>query len=358
MSLYDNIRRVTPYVPGEQPAGKVIKLNTNECPYAPSPRVSEAIAACDAGHLRLYPEPDCHTLKEAIAAHYAVKPDEVFVGVGSDDVLALAFLTFFAGQKPVLFPDITYSFYDVWAELYAIPYETVPLAADFTLRPEDYARENGGVIFANPNAPTGLALPLSGVEEILAKNPESVVIVDEAYVDFGAETALPLLKKYENLVVVRTMSKSRALAGMRIGYAFAAKRLIRAMEDVKASINSYTMTTLSLSAGKAGRRLLSGNAWKNHQDARGNEGVTSKAWLFRHGIEDELPLRAKSRHPGANALRRAAKARHLCALLQETTHRRTPAHHHRHGRGHEAASRRTPLPQQKMKNAPGRRNGM
>ena len=251
MSLYDNIRRVTPYVPGEQPAGKVIKLNTNECPYAPSPRVAEAIAACDAGRLRLYPEPDCHTLKEAIAAHYAVKPDEVFVGVGSDDVLALAFLTFFAGQRPVLFPDITYSFYDVWAELYAIPYETVPLAADFTLRPEDYARENGGVIFANPNAPTGLALPLSGVEEILAKNPESVVIVDEAYVDFGAETALPLLKKYENLVVVRTMSKSRALAGMRIGYAFASKRLIRAMEDVKASINSYTMTTLSLSAGKA-----------------------------------------------------------------------------------------------------------
>ena len=164
---------------------------------------------------------------------------------------ALAFLTFLAGQKPVLFPDITYSFYDVWAELYAIPYETVPLATDFTLRPEDYARQNGGVIFANPNAPTGLALPLSGVEEILATNPESVVIVDEAYVDFGAETALPLLKKYENLVVVRTMSKSRALAGMRIGYAFAAKRLIRAMEDVKASINSYTMTTLSLAAGKA-----------------------------------------------------------------------------------------------------------
>ena len=251
MSLYDNIRRVTPYVPGEQPAGKVIKLNTNECPYAPSPRVAEAIAACDAGRLRLYPEPDCHTLKEAIAAHYAVKPDEVFVGVGSDDVLALAFLTFFAGKKPVLFPDITYSFYDVWAELYAIPYETVPLGADFTLRPEDYARENGGIVFANPNAPTGLALPLSGVEEILAKNPESVVVVDEAYVDFGAETALPLLKKYENLVVVRTMSKSRALAGMRIGYAFAAKRLIRAMEDVKASINSYTMTTLSLAAGKA-----------------------------------------------------------------------------------------------------------
>ena len=251
MSLYDNIRHVTPYVPGEQPAGKVVKLNTNECPYAPSPRVAEAIAACDAGRLRLYPEPDCHTLKEAIAAHYAVKPDEVFIGVGSDDVLALAFLTFFAGQKPVLFPDITYSFYDVWAELYAIPYETVPLAADFTLRPEDYARQNGGVIFANPNAPTGLALPLSGVEEILAKNPESVVIVDEAYIDFGAETALPLLKKYENLVVVRTMSKSRALAGMRIGYAFASKRLIRALEDVKASINSYTMTTLSLSAGKA-----------------------------------------------------------------------------------------------------------
>lgn len=251
MSLYDNIRRVTPYVPGEQPRGKVIKLNTNECPYAPSPRVAEALAACDAGRLRLYPEPDCHTLKEAIAAHYEVSPGEVFVGVGSDDVLALAFLTFFAGKKPVLFPDITYSFYDVWAELYSIPYETVPLADDFTLKPQDYARPNGGIIFANPNAPTGIALPLAGVEEILEANPDSVVIVDEAYVDFGAETALALRKKYENLVVVRTMSKSRALAGMRIGYAFASERLIQAMEDVKASINSYTMTTLSLAAGKA-----------------------------------------------------------------------------------------------------------
>lgn len=251
MSLYDNIRRVTPYVPGEQPQGNVIKLNTNECPYAPSPRVAAAIAACAADRLRLYPEPDCHTLKEALAAHYGVKPGEVFVGVGSDDVLALAFLTFFAGQKPILFPDITYSFYDVWAKLYAIPYETVPLAADFTLRPEDYARANGGIVFANPNAPTGLALPIAGVEEILAANPDSVVIVDEAYVDFGAETALALLKEHENLVVVRTMSKSRALAGMRIGYAFASKRLIDAMEDVKASINSYTMTTLSLAAGKA-----------------------------------------------------------------------------------------------------------
>ena len=251
MSLYDNIRRVTPYVPGEQPAGEVIKLNTNECPYAPSPRVAAAIAACSTDRLRLYPEPDCHTLKEALAAHYETDAAEVFVGVGSDDVLALAFLTFFAGKKPVLFPDITYSFYDVWAELYNIPYETVPLTEDFTLRPEDYARENGGIVFANPNAPTGIALPLTGVEEILSSNPDSVIIVDEAYVDFGAATALPLLKKYENLVVVRTMSKSRALAGMRIGYAFASPRLIRAMEDVKASINSYTMTTLSLAAGKA-----------------------------------------------------------------------------------------------------------
>lgn len=251
MSLYDNIRRVTPYVPGEQPAGKVIKLNTNECPYAPSPCVAAAIASCETDRLRLYPEQDCHTLKEALASHYAVEPSEVFVGVGSDDVLALAFLTFFAGKSPVLFPDITYSFYDVWAELYSIPYETVPLADDFTLRPEDFARTNGGIIFANPNAPTGLALPLAGVEEILASNRDSVVIVDEAYVDFGAQTALALLKKYENLVVVRTMSKSRALAGMRIGYAFASARLIQSMEDVKASINSYTMTTLSLAAGKA-----------------------------------------------------------------------------------------------------------
>ena len=251
MSLFDNIRRVTPYVPGEQPAGEVIKLNTNECPYAPSPRVAEAIASVGHSRLRLYPEPDCHTLKDALSAYYGISPKKVFVGVGSDDVLALAFLTFFAGRKPILFPDITYSFYDVWAELYGIPYDTVPLSEDFTLDPADYARENGGIVFANPNAPTGIELPLAGVEQIISSNPDSVVIVDEAYVDFGGETALPLLETYENLVIVRTMSKSRALAGMRIGYAFAGERLIAAMEDVKASINSYTMTTLSLAAGKA-----------------------------------------------------------------------------------------------------------
>lgn len=253
MSAWEkNVRRVTPYVPGEQPreAG-FIKLNTNENPYPPSPAVQRALEGAKASELRLYPDPAATDLTEAIADYHHVGREQVFVGVGSDDVLAMSFMTFFQGEKPILFPDITYSFYPVWAGLFGVPYETVSLDGEFRIRPEDYRRQNGGIIFPNPNAPTGLFLPLDQVEEILKNNPDSVVIVDEAYVDFGGTSALPLIDQYENLLVVQTFSKSRSMAGMRIGYAFGSRKLIAAMENVKYSYNSYTMNQAALCLGTA-----------------------------------------------------------------------------------------------------------
>ena len=247
----DNIRKVTPYSPGEQPQGKVIKLNTNESPYPPSPKVTETLRSLDWDRLRLYPDPKMSDLIESLAAHYGVKTTEVFAGVGSDDVLSMCFLTFFAGDRPVFFPDITYSFYDVWADVYRIPYETKALDDDFRIRPEDYYADNGGVVIANPNAPTGIGADLLMIEDIIQHNPDSVVIVDEAYIDFGAESALPLINKYDNLIVVRTMSKSRAMAGMRLGYCFGNEKLIRYLNDVKYSVNSYTLNYPSIAAGKA-----------------------------------------------------------------------------------------------------------
>ena len=253
MSVWEKyIRQVEPYVPGEQPAGKnLIKLNTNENPYPPSPKVEEALKNMDPEAFRKYPDPASSVLTGALARCYGVDPSQVFVGVGSDDVLAMAFMTFFNGEHPILFPDITYSFYPVWAGLFGVPYETVPLDREFRIRPEDYRRENGGIIFPNPNAPTGLFLPLDQVEEILKNNPDSVVIVDEAYVDFGGTSALPLIDKYENLLVVQTFSKSRSMADMRIGYAFGSRKLISAMENVKYSYNSYTMDQAALCLGTA-----------------------------------------------------------------------------------------------------------
>ncbi len=248
-----NIRRVTPYTPGEQPkvTGDLIKLNTNENPYGPSPRVREAVDSLPLDEMRLYPNVTAEPLAKALASYHGLSEKQVFVGVGSDDVLANCFLTFFAGEKPILFPDITYSFYDVWADLYKIPYKRVPLAEDFTVCAQDYKQENGGIVIANPNAPTSIAAPLNLIEEIIRNNPDSVVIVDEAYVDFGGETALPLLEKYANLVVVRTFSKSRSFAGMRIGYAMASEELIGYLNDVKFSINSYTMSCAAINYGIA-----------------------------------------------------------------------------------------------------------
>ncbi len=244
----NNIRKVVPYVPGEQPKGNnLIKLNTNENPYGPSPKVKEKALAADA--LRLYPDPAASDLVAAIAKYHGLSEDRVFVGVGSDDVLAMSFMTFFNSDKPILFPDITYSFYDVWADMLRIPYETLPVNDAFEIVPEDYNKQNGGIVFPNPNAPTGIYMPLASVREIVSKNPDVIVIVDEAYIDFGGESALSMIDEFENLLVVRTFSKSRSMAGLRIGYAMGNPVLIKYLNDVKYSYNSYTMNRPSIELG-------------------------------------------------------------------------------------------------------------
>ncbi len=251
MKWEENVRRVVPYTPGEQPKKSgVIKLNTNENPYPPAPGVGKALAALDVEKFKLYPEfPEQTELAEALAARYQIATDQIFIGVGSDDVLSIAFMTFFQSDKPVFFPDITYSFYDVWADVYGIPYERKALDADFQICPADYCKPNGGVIFPNPNAPTGVLMPLEKVEEIVAANRDEVVIVDEAYIDFGGTSALPLIDKYDNLLVVQTFSKSRSMAGMRIGFCMGQPALIRYLNDVKYSVNSYTLNTAALALG-------------------------------------------------------------------------------------------------------------
>lgn len=248
----NNIRKVIPYTPGEQPnQPDMIKLNTNENPYPPSPQVAKVLAQMDTEKFRLYPDPAVTDLVHAIAERYGLQADQVFVGVGSDDVLAMAFMTFFNSEKPILFPDITYSFYDVWAELLKIPYECPALDENFHIKKEDYYRGNGGIVFPNPNAPTGVAMPLDEIEDIVLHNPDVIVIVDEAYVDFGTRSALSLIKKYDNLLVVQTFSKSRSMAGMRIGYAMGNPVLIKYLNDVKYSFNSYTMNRPSIELGVA-----------------------------------------------------------------------------------------------------------
>ncbi|MBQ1681265.1 MAG: histidinol-phosphate transaminase [Agathobacter sp.] len=248
----ENVRKVTPYTPGEQPKlESMIKLNTNENPYPPAPGVEKVLRSFDVNRLRMYPDPLVNDLRSAIAKRYGMTVDQTFVGVGSDDVIAMLFMTFFNSKKPILFPDITYSFYDVWADMLRIPYEQIPLDEQFQLNPQDYCRDNGGIIFPNPNAPTGELLPLSAVEQIVQANPDVVVIVDEAYIDFGGESAIGLIEKYDNIIVVQTFSKSRSLAGSRIGYCFGNPTLIKYLNDVKYSFNSYTMDALTIALGTA-----------------------------------------------------------------------------------------------------------
>lgn len=251
MSKWESyVRKVVPYVPGEQPQQeRMIKLNTNENPYPPAPGVIAALKSFDVDKLRLYPEPTCKVLVDAIAEYYGLNSNQVFVGVGSDDVLAMIFMTFFNSDKPIVFPDITYSFYDVWADMLRIPYEVKTLDESFLIKKEDYYAENGGVIFPNPNAPTGILMGLSDIEDIVVHNQDVIVVVDEAYIDFGGESALPLIEKYDNLLVVQTFSKSRSMAGMRIGYAMGNEKLIRYINDVKYSFNSYTMNQTALALG-------------------------------------------------------------------------------------------------------------
>lgn len=245
-------KHTEPYVPGEQPQStSIIKLNTNENPYPPSPKVLDAIKQHVDGDLRLYPSPTADDLKLTAAKYFGVNEKQVFVGNGSDEVLAFSFLGFFNPGEEIFFPDITYSFYPVYTNLYGLNYREVPLAEDFTIPVEQFFNSPGGVIFPNPNAPTGLALSLDQVEQILQHNREKVVIVDEAYIDFGGESATALIPKYENLLVIQTLSKSRSLAGMRIGLALGNEQLIEGLERIKNSFNSYTLDRLALVAGKA-----------------------------------------------------------------------------------------------------------
>ncbi len=246
------VARLSPYVPGEQPKiANLTKLNTNEHPYGPSPKVLEAITAEVGEGLRLYPDPDASILKQAIADYHRLNTAQVFVGNGSDEVLAFVFQAFFQHDLPILFPDVTYSFYPVYCGLYDIAYQSIPLAEDFSLRVEDYFKPSGGVIFPNPNAPTGRALQLSAIEALLQANTQSVVVVDEAYVDFGAQSAISLVNRYPNLLVTQTLSKSRALAGLRVGFAVGHPELIEALIRVKDSFNSYPLDRLAIAGATA-----------------------------------------------------------------------------------------------------------
>ncbi|MCX7156446.1 MAG: histidinol-phosphate transaminase [Rhodocyclales bacterium] len=248
----DVVKGLKPYVPGEQPKlANLVKLNTNENPYGPSPQALEAIRAATDESLKLYPDPNAEQLKLAIAKYHGIESKNVFVGNGSDEVLAHIFLGLLKQSRPILFPDITYSFYPVYCGLYQVSFETIALADDFSIRVGDYAKPNGGIIFPNPNAPTGCLLPLADIERLLQSNPDSVVVIDEAYVDFGGESAIPLIAKYPNLLVVQTLSKSRSLAGLRVGFAAGHADLIEALERVKNSFNSYPLDRLAIAGAVA-----------------------------------------------------------------------------------------------------------
>lgn len=248
----ENLRKIDPYVPGEQSKDKdIIKLNANENPYPPSPKAVEAIKNFNADKLRLYPDANALALKQALADYYGVEVKNIFLGNGSDDVIAVAFQALFNSDLPIAYPDLTYSFYPVWCSLFGIPYKTYPVGEDFRINPEDYKEKNGGVVIPNPNAPTSIGEGLDFVEKIMEYNTDSIVIIDEAYVDFGGVSSVPLTKKYENLLVTGTFSKSRSLAGLRIGFAIGSERLVSVLEAVKNSYNSYTVDALSIEAGRA-----------------------------------------------------------------------------------------------------------
>ncbi|CAA0169750.1 histidinol-phosphate transaminase [Acinetobacter baumannii] len=249
------VRELEPYVPGEQPKiQNLLKLNTNENPYPPSPKVVEAVQAVlheQADALRLYPDPDATALKQAIAKQQNIDVSQVFVGNGSDEVLAHIFKAFFLQDEPILYPDITYSFYPVYSQFFGTKTKEIPLDENFEIDVQDYTQPNGGVIITNPNAPTSIALSLAEIEQVLQANPDRVVVIDEAYVDFGAESAVSLINRYENLVVCQTTSKSRSLAGLRVGFAIAQSHLIAALEAVKNSFNSYPIDRFAIAAAVA-----------------------------------------------------------------------------------------------------------
>jgi histidinol-phosphate aminotransferase len=307
------VRDLVPYVPGEQPKlTKLVKLNTNENPYGPSPKAIEAMRAEVNDNLRLYPDPNSDLLKQAVARYYGVESNRVFLGNGSDEVLAHAYNAFFKHDKPLLFPDISYSFYPVYCGLYGVEFEAVPLDEQFQIRVEDYSRPNGGIIFPNPNAPTGCLLALEAVEQILKANPDSVVIVDEAYIDFGGETAIGLVDQYPNLLVTQTLSKSRSLAGLRVGLAVGHPDLIEALERVKNSFNSYPLDRMAIVGAAAAfddreyfeqtckQVIASREVLVEQLESKGFEVLPSAAnFIFaRHPQHDAAGLAAKVREQG------------------------------------------------------------
>lgn len=310
------VETLTPYVPGEQPRIEgLVKLNTNENPYPPSPRVAEAIAQ-EVSSLRLYPDPTGSALRATIADHFGVGPDEVFVGNGSDEVLAHAFQALLKHDAPLLFPDITYSFYPVYCGLYGISFAEVPLDEGLRILIADYDRPCGGIILPNPNAPTGIGLSLGEIESLLAGHPGEVVVVDEAYVDFGGESAVPLVAKYPNLLVVQTLSKSRSLAGLRVGFAIGQPHLIEALVRVKDSFNSYPLDRLALAGAAA---AIADTAWFEDTRARviaSREGLRER--LESLGFE-VLPSAANflfARHPGMPGAELAQKLRDKAILVR------------------------------------------
>jgi histidinol-phosphate aminotransferase len=321
----DGIAAIRPYVPGEQPAiPGLVKLNTNENPYPPSPAALEAIRTAANEDLRLYPDPDSTRLRDAFAQVHGIPRDWVFAGNSSDEVLAHAFLGLLKHVHPILFPDVTYSFYPVYCRLYGIAYEAVPLAGDFSVRLSDYARPNGGIVLANPNAPTGRALARADIRQLLQGNPDSVVLVDEAYVDFGAESAIPLVAEFANLLVTQTLSKSRSLAGLRVGFAVGQPALLQALERVKGSFNSYPLDRLAIAGGTA---ALQDTA---HFERTRADVIATREWLAgalaRRGFE-VVPSQANflfAAHPareGAELLRllreRRILVRHFAAPRTE-----------------------------------------
>lgn len=272
------VHKLTPYVPGEQPkVTGLIKLNTNENPYGPSPKVLTTLTSQISNSLRLYPDPNSELLRDAVANYYNIEESEVFVGNGSDEVLAHVFQALLKHDLPILFPDITYSFYPVYCGLYEISYKTIPLSSSFEIQIEDYDQANGGIIFPNPNAPTGIELPLEFIESLLEKNKSSVVVVDEAYIDFGGSSAVALIQSYPNLLIVQTLSKSRSLAGLRVGFAMGNSKLIEALERVKNSFNSYPLDRLAVSGAVAAM-----------EDRTYFEDTRQRIIATRHSLVDEL----------------------------------------------------------------------
>ncbi len=311
------VKDLVPYVPGEQPKlSRLVKLNTNENPYGPSPLALEAMRAAIGDELRLYPDPNGERLKQAVADYYGVTPAQVFVGNGSDEVLAHAFHGLFQHGRPLLFPDVTYSFYPVYCGLYGIEYETVALNEQFEIDVADYQRPNGGIIFPNPNAPTGCLLPLAAIERLLAANPDSVVLVDEAYIDFGGQTAICLVDRYPNLLVTQTLSKSRSLAGLRVGLAVGHPDLIEALERIKNSFNSYPLDRIALAGATAAFEDRAYFEQTCRQVIESREALVAR--LQAYGFE-VLPSAANfvfARHPAHDAARLAASLREQGVIVR------------------------------------------